>query len=306
MPPMARSAPQMIRLIHVLEELALAGRSGRTLAELSRSLGVDKATCRPMLMELTNAGYLIRNPRHRTFHLGPRLVVIGRAAEHAIDVVDVARQPLAALADETGLCALAITDSAVDLTVVDVVFPTAATARARRALGLRAGDRIPYRPPFGAVLAACSEPGEIENWRRRASESDDTTAKRIDEVLAVVRERGFAVEQFHPDPDELAEIVTQTAAPHIGANRTAALLTGPNPLGPDAMVGDIIAGADYWPVSVNAAVLNSNHEAVMAVCLVDMELPVNGNDLTGLGSAVAATARVISGHLAADSARSER
>jgi len=44
----------------------------------------------------------------------------------------------------------------------------------------------------------------------------------------------------------------------------------------------------------------------MAVCVVDMEIPANGADLTRLGATVAATALIISGHLAADSTPSAR
>ena len=89
MPPMARSSPQTERLVDTLELLAAVPTEGRTLAEIARHLGVDKATCYPMLTELTKLGWLVRHPRRKTFHLGPSLVTLGRAAR----TLEPGRQP---------------------------------------------------------------------------------------------------------------------------------------------------------------------------------------------------------------------
>jgi DNA-binding IclR family transcriptional regulator len=291
---MPRSSPQTERLLHVLELLATSDRGGRTLAELARSLGVDKATCRPMLMELTGAGYLIRDPRRKTFHLGPRWVAIGRAAEHAVNVVDLARHALAALADRTGICAMAVIASADELIVADLIPPANASARARRALGLRAGDRIPFEPPMGAVLAAWGTPDDLRRWRDRSPAGDPEYQDRLDGILEVVRARGFGVEQFPPAPDTLAAVIEQSAGTYLGAHRSTILgQQVMDRLDAEVMVGEIDPRAAYWPVSINAPVLDANDVVAMAVCLIDLEGPVEGARVTELGEAVAATARDI-------------
>ena len=76
---MPRSSPQTERLVDTIELLAAVPAEGRTLADIARHLAVDKATCYPMLTELTRLGWLVRHPRRKTFHLGPSLVTLGRA-----------------------------------------------------------------------------------------------------------------------------------------------------------------------------------------------------------------------------------
>ncbi|MFE2995753.1 helix-turn-helix domain-containing protein [Nocardia sp. NPDC059246] len=294
---MPRSSPQTARLVHVLEMLAASGESGRTLAELSRSLGVDKATCRPMLVELTNSGYLVRNSRSRTFHLGPRLVEIGRAAEHAVNVVDLARNALSALADRVGICTMAITPSADDLIIADVVPPANGTTRSRRALGLRVGDRVAYRPPLGAIIAASAAPADFQRWCDYVPPHDSDYRDLLNETITATRSRGFGVEQFPPSPDELATVLENSAGGQWGASRAVVLDDQVAHLPADVMVGAIAPDQDYWPFSISAVVLDGSGAVATTLCLVDPEVPMTGHRILELGKAVVAAAQDVSDQL---------
>ncbi|WP_155728604.1 helix-turn-helix domain-containing protein, partial [Mycobacterium avium] len=76
----ARPSPQTERVVNLFELLAADGSAGITLAEASRRLHVHKASCHSMLSELLRAGWLLRDPVRKTYHLGPALVRLGREA----------------------------------------------------------------------------------------------------------------------------------------------------------------------------------------------------------------------------------
>ena len=75
-----RPSPQTERVVNLFEHLARDGTRGVTLAEVSRYLFVHKASCHSMLSELLRAGWLLRDPVRKTYHLGPALVRLGYRA----------------------------------------------------------------------------------------------------------------------------------------------------------------------------------------------------------------------------------
>ena len=71
-----RPSPQTERVVNLFEHLAgdgSRGMAGMTLAQVSRHLSVHKASCHSMLSELLRAGWLLRDPVRKTYHLGPAL-----------------------------------------------------------------------------------------------------------------------------------------------------------------------------------------------------------------------------------------
>jgi DNA-binding IclR family transcriptional regulator len=288
----ARPSPQTERLVDVLEVLADTGTAGRSLAELSRHLGVDKATCLPMLQELTRVGWLFRHPRRKTFHLGPRLVAIGKAAETAIDTVDLAREALHDLAETSGAPCLVIAHSGAELTVAAVITPKGHAQR--RALGLRAGDRIALRPPLGAVLVAWSPP-DVERWlnRRFSDPSDQTQRNRYAETLELVRQRGYAVEEFPPAPLSLGELLEALVGSEYGSRRANHLVEDQiSRLRDDVLIGPLTR-EEYWPISINSPVFDRDGRATLAMCVVDLRGPVSTSRVAELGDAVARLARSV-------------
>ena len=83
-----------------------------------------------LLGALTDAGYLARHPRLRTYTLGPAVVALGTAALETHPAIDLARDAARGLARETGL-EVAVTSVAGD----HIIFLA------------RAGDPSPTRRP---------------------------------------------------------------------------------------------------------------------------------------------------------------
>ena len=72
------------------------------MAEVSRHLSVHKASCHSMLSELLRAGWLLRDPVRKTYHLGPALVRLGREAAGRYPALVLARSAMAELSAATG------------------------------------------------------------------------------------------------------------------------------------------------------------------------------------------------------------
>lgn len=177
---MPRPALAATRAIGVLNFLAAHPAEEYTLSELAARLGVNVSSAHALLAVLTDAGYLVRHPRLRTYALGPSVVALGSAALERHAAIDIARDAARALAAEVHL--------EVALTAVagnDIVFLGRAGDHQARGIPVRAGQRVPFVPPLGSVFVAWDG---AEDWLARA---DDAVHLRA--VLAEVRHRGYSI-----------------------------------------------------------------------------------------------------------------
>ena len=133
-----------------------------------------------LLGALTDAGYLARHPRLRTYTLGPSVVALGTAALETHPAIDLARDAARDLARETGL-EVAVTTVAGD----HIIFLARAGEPSPRAVPVHVGQHVPFVPPLGSVFVAW---GDAESWLAQA---DDADALRP--VLDAVRRRGYSI-----------------------------------------------------------------------------------------------------------------
>ncbi|GAA2091242.1 MULTISPECIES: helix-turn-helix domain-containing protein [Brevibacterium] len=291
---MARRSPQTERLTETIELLASTGRTGRTLAELARHFGVDKATLHPMLTELTRVGWLTRDPRAKTYHLGPRLVPIGDAARDAFDLVEIARSHTLPLSEELHATVLTFTRSGENIVLADITGAGHSAHGGRPpAIGMRTGDVLAFRPPLAAPFVAHSEE-EAESWLARSPDGE-TGRAHLRSVLAAIRMRGFGVEQFVPAPEGLGEIVERLAGDLYGSARATHLIQDQlDRFGSAFAVAEIEPQREYWPLTVNAPVIDLEGRAVMCLSVTDLRGPLSGSQLTEIGQQVAETAARLS------------
>jgi DNA-binding IclR family transcriptional regulator len=185
----ARPSPQTNRAVALVEILAARPNEALSLAEVTRRLGVNKSTCYSMLQALTEVGWLLRDPFNKTYRLGPALVAIGRAAASGFPALDFVRPAMVELSRSEGSHCVALAVAPDHVTVVDQV-------RDVRAVGAPIGHGyIPLRPPFGAAVAAWSDPPVAQRWLGLAPAG---TAERYAAALEVVRRRGYVVELAEP------------------------------------------------------------------------------------------------------------
>lgn len=291
---MARTSPQTERLVDTIDFLVTAPHQPRTLTEIARQLGVDKATCLPMLTELTKLGWLVKSPDKKNYRLGPRLVAIGQAADEALDIVSISAQLRAELADELH-CAVALISRSSDALVVTAI--TQPHSGRCGTLGMQSGDRLPFRPPLGGVLVAWSSPYTTEQWIAKASASvEHKEAYR--RALMRIRDRGYGVEQFESEAVSMTQVVEERTLEAFGSRRMNLILGSLwDELQVEWLVEDVVAADTYHPVSISAPVFASGPDAQTAVCALDTG-PAYGDAVDRIGRRVAEVGRAISSRAA--------
>src|SRR5438045_3729495 len=108
---MARAAPAADRAASIVSFLTANRGRGFTISELVRHLGMNIASAHATLAVLCEFGFLVRDPVHRTYVLGPALAATGFAAleQHpAIDAaIEQAEKLAGALDSEVSVSSLA-------------------------------------------------------------------------------------------------------------------------------------------------------------------------------------------------------
>ncbi|MCU1484275.1 MAG: hypothetical protein JWN67_1021 [Actinomycetia bacterium] len=177
---MSRPALAATRAISVLNFLAAHPADEFTLSDLAARLDINVASAHALLGVLTDAGYLVRHPRLRTYTLGPSVVALGSAAMERHAAIDLARDAARGLAGELDL-EVAVTAPAGD----DIVFLARAGEHQARGIAVHVGQRVPLAPPLGAVFMAWGDAGP---WLARAEDP-----ARMQAVLDGVRARGYSI-----------------------------------------------------------------------------------------------------------------
>ena len=91
------------RPLRVITFLAAHATEAFTLAELARLLTLSKGSAHRVMTALTDAGFVARHPRHKTYTLGMGLVAIGEAALERYPGIAIARREMSRLRAELGV-----------------------------------------------------------------------------------------------------------------------------------------------------------------------------------------------------------
>jgi DNA-binding IclR family transcriptional regulator len=275
----ARPSPQTNRAVALVEILAARPNEALTLADITRRLGVNKSTCYSMLQALTEVGWLLRDPFHKTYRLGPALVAVGRAASSGFPALDFVRPAMIELSRGVGSHCVALSVAPEHVTVVDQV-------RDVRAVGAPIGHGyIPLRPPFGAAVAAWSPPEAAQRWLSLAPPG---TAERYAAALEAVRRRGFVVELAEPSwtppapGSSLPEVVEELA----------------RLLPPDVLPLELDATRRYAVSAINAAIVDPSGAVVLIVSLMGFPGPLTGTEVEATGRRLQSAAATVTDALA--------
>ncbi|MDB5445269.1 MAG: ArsR family transcriptional regulator [Phenylobacterium sp.] len=201
-----------LRVLQILEFLAVSPTEAYGLSELSRALGLSKTTCLSILNTLVDAGYVLQHPTRKHYTLGPSAVAVGQAALARFPDVGDLSPVLRRLFREFGMTATAEAVAGDQLVVV------AAAGMGDPMRGIaRTGVRLPFAPPYGAPLAAALDPQGFEDYLARAEPAVDRerTAALL-RSFEVGRQRGFFVGLDLPTDHALhdrLEAVWQARAP---------------------------------------------------------------------------------------------
>lgn len=168
-----------------------ADRQRQSIADISRSTGLDRATCRRLLLTLVQAGYAEHDGKF--FWLSPRTIRLGNAYLHSATLPNVLQQYLEQLSSTIHeSCSASILEGD------HVVYIARASYERVMSINLRIGSRLPlYCSSMGRVLVANLEPEAARSLLGSVEIKAYTPKTVIDRdllwtELKRVREQGYA------------------------------------------------------------------------------------------------------------------
>ncbi|MDT5336694.1 MAG: hypothetical protein QOD90_2199 [Mycobacterium sp.] len=189
------------RVLDVVELLARPGRERLRFSDVARELDLTQATVHAILKTLWDRGWVSRDPRDKTFSLGPALAVVAGRADLTRSLAHDAREAAIELSAELGYRASVLERHA------DSLMITAYEGGDPSDAGGYPGERIPYAPPFGVAFAAWDSPDGQQAWIQRTAASNPALAANLAESLTRTRERGYDVDLTTPALAQTAQLV---------------------------------------------------------------------------------------------------
>lgn len=177
------------RVIEVINFLAAHPTEAFTLSELAKHLELSNGSAHRVLSTLTEARYLSRHPKHKTYSLGVALVAIGHAALEKHRGIDIARREMARLTNDLNVqcVATAIVDGEI------LFLAKEGSPRGYERLN-RVGERLPFLPPLGLGHVTWADPSTRQAYLDKAQQMlTSELLGYLHDALAKVRERGYSI-----------------------------------------------------------------------------------------------------------------
>jgi DNA-binding IclR family transcriptional regulator len=195
------------RAFAVIDALA-DGHAELGTNEIARRTGINASTVSRLLATLCRAGFVERAPGSGRYRLGLRLVSLGNGVLARLDLREVARPHLVALAQATGETSTLSAPGEHDAVTVDFVQSPASVQSVAR-LGR---PSVGHATATGKVLLAFGDatlpPGPLPAFTERTT----TDRRALERELERVRARGWAEAVGEREPD-----LSAVAAPVYGS-----------------------------------------------------------------------------------------
>ena len=188
--PSGRASPPTARVVRVLDFLSRHPHERFGVSELARHTELSKPTCLGIVTTLSEAGYLVRDERDKTYRLGPSLITLGHTAQEAMRVSPAARQELRRLSSR--FATVAALSAVVDdrITLLELVAPP--TVR----VPVQVGQSYPFAPPVGLMFVLWDDEA-VRNWLAKEPTIPlRTDTERLHRVIAECRSDGYLVERL--------------------------------------------------------------------------------------------------------------
>ena len=179
--------------------LARPGNERLRFSDVVRELELTQATAHAILKTLCDRGWVSRDPVTKTFALGPALAVVAARTATVRSQVHAATAVAAQLAAEFGYAASVV--ERFDDSLVITAFEGRLRARGRPAIASPTRRRSASPSPPGTPPKS-NRPGSTAGRPR-----DRALARRLGEVLAQTRDRGFDIDWTTPALTQAARVV---------------------------------------------------------------------------------------------------
>ena len=188
-----KSVPALERALKILEMLANS-RTGLTLAEVARHLGLARSSTHYLLLTLERTGYLYRNKQTSRYMFGVKLFTLANTGLGGLGVRQQAGPFLNALGQKTKLTVnMAILEQN-EVVLIEKVEPPSIFR-----LATWVGQRLPLHcTGLGKALLAYLPDPELDQIIKagllRHNENTIVSPKKLREHLELVRKLGYAVD----------------------------------------------------------------------------------------------------------------
>ncbi len=213
--PAIRHVAAVERALVVLDAVAEAEDVGTN--ELARRTGINASTVSRLLATLAARGLVRHVEETGRYRLGPRLVQLGSVALAGLDLRELARPALVALAAETGETATLSVPGEPDAITIDFV-QSPSSVQSVAHVGRRS---VAHATATGRVALAFGDTELPAGPLRAYTERTITERDRLEAVVAAVRQSGFA-ESVGEREDDLNAV----AAPVLGSRRELVAVVG--------------------------------------------------------------------------------
>jgi DNA-binding IclR family transcriptional regulator len=237
-----RPVASVARALALLDELG-AAPDGLGVNELARRIGVNASTASRLLATL-EAGRMVERAPGGPYRLGLRLVALADGVLARLDVRELARPRLRALAAATGETATLSVPGSFEAVTVDFVAAESSVVSVARLGRPSAG----HATAVGKVVLAfgAAPAGPSADHLTRFTERTIVDPDALEAEIALVRERGWAEAAGEREPD-----LNALAAPVFGRSGELAAVLGLQ--GPAARLTDA-RRAEVLPTVRDAAV----------------------------------------------------
>lgn len=213
--PAVRHVAAVERALAVLDAVAEAEDIGTN--ELARRTGINASTVSRLLATLVARGLVRHVAETGRYQLGPRLVQLGSAALAGLDLRELARPALTALAAETGETATLSVPGEPDAITIDFVQSSSSVQSVARV----GRPSVAHATATGKVALAFGAAALPLGQLRAYTDRTITDRGILAADLSQVRERGFA-KALREREDDLHAI----AAPVFGASGELVAIVG--------------------------------------------------------------------------------
>ncbi len=282
----ASSSPPTERVIAVMEMLGADPGRRFSLAEITRSLDISRATGHAILATLAAHDWVVRDPGSAKYTWGPAIASLAKPAD-----LHLFRGELEELAAATDTQVYLARREGNSLLIVDVAGETLTAPRIGR------GTRTPFVAPFGRDYVAWSSPESQRAWLEAIGAPSAALRARIIAVLNETRHRGFVVERLTREYVRVYSALRALGGDGEVDAITAQLARAFADLSViDVLPGELGDGLTHRIATVSAPITNADGVVTMSVTAAPFAA-LDAPAIASLGQRVRATATAIGGRL---------
>ncbi len=275
-------SPPTERVVAVMHLLAGDPERSFSLTDISRSLGISRATCHAILATLVQHRWVIRHEPSAGYSWGPAIGALARPTHDRQF-----RLLLSGLSETVGAQVFLARREGPSLVVTDSVGDSLAAPR------ITAGLRLPLVAPFGRDYVAWAGEQAIKVWLSGIGEPSTRLRRRLTAVLAQVRERGYVVERLSREYLRVYTALRALAADGEPDEITARLAGAFADLAVVDCLPDELDGCSDHPIAtISAPVKDADDVVSMSVTAAPFR-SLSADEIADIGSAVRDVARRI-------------